>query len=219
MPQDQEYGRKLIGKQPEMTKEDRERWDQRYREGAYADRTHPSPFLVEWLPRLGLGPERRRALDLACGLGRNSLYLAREGWTVRAVDVSPVALERLEAKARKDGLNMDCAAWDLEAAPADAGGIIPDGPVDLALIFRYANLPLVRAMDRLLAPGGVLIAEMHRKTDREVAGPSSSRFRVTADELLDAAGSLELLHAEDGHFSDPDGRMVAVARVVARRPG
>ncbi len=59
---------------------------------------------------------------------------------------------------------------------------------------------------------------MHRKTDREVAGPSSDRFRVTADELRDAAGGLELLHAEDGHFSDPDGRRVALTRLVARRP-
>ena len=202
-----------------MATEDRKRWDRRYREGAYAQRVHPSPFLLKWLPRLGLGPDRKRALDLACGLGRNSLYLARQGWAVRAVDVSSEALERLRAKAGREELDIDCLVLDLDAAPEDFLAIIPGGPADLALIFRYANLPLVRAMNMLLAPGGVLIAEMHRKTDREVAGPSSSRFRVTADELLEAAQGLELLHAEDGHFSDPDGRPVALARLVARRPG
>jgi SAM-dependent methyltransferase len=202
-----------------MSMEDRQRWDRRYRDGAYADRVHPSPFLVAWLPRLGFGPERRRALDLACGLGRNSLYLAREGWAVRAVDVSPVALDRLQTTADREGLDIDCFAWDLEAAPDDARAVTPDGPVDLALIFRYANLPLVGAMRALLAPGGVLIAEMHRQTDRDVAGPSSGRFRVSGEALLAAAKGLDVLHAEDGYFSDPDGREVALARLVARRPG
>ncbi len=202
-----------------MSSEDRERWNRRYREGAYADRVHPSAFLVDWLPRLGLGPGRRRALDLACGLGRNSLFLARAGWRVRAVDVSPEALDRLRETAAGEGLDIDCGEWDLEAAPDAADAIIPDGPADLALVFRYANLPLIRAMNSLLAPGGILIAEMHRVTHREVAGPSSSRFRISPEDLLAAAGDLEVLHAEDGHFSDPDGRPVALARLVARRPG
>lgn len=199
-----------------MSNEDRERWDRRYRDGAYVSRTHPSAWVVESLARMPAAAKGARALDLACGRGRNALYLAREGWAVRAVDISPIALEALRLAADAEGLNVSCGEWDLEASPADVAGITPDGPADLALVIRYANLPLIRAMKELLVPGGVLLAEMHRVTDQDVAGPGGSRFRVDPAELLAAAGDLDILQAEDGHYSDPDGRTVALARLVAR---
>jgi SAM-dependent methyltransferase len=202
-----------------MSNDDRERWNRRYREGAYLGRTHPSAWLVESLARLPAPSDGARALDLACGRGRNALYLARQGWVVRAVDISAVALEALREAAEAEDLRVTCGEWDLEASPGDAAGITPDGPAQLALVIRYANLPLIRAMKDLLCPGGVLIAEMHRVTEQDVAGPGGTRFRVEPEELLAAACDLDILHAEDGHYGDPDGKTVALARLVAQRPG
>lgn len=218
MPQDSGQHGQRRENAAAMSQDDRERWNKRYREGAYATRTHASVFVSEWLAQLPQPVTGGRALDLACGRGRNALHLAREGWSVRAVDISPVALEALRTAADAEGLDVSCGEWDLGASPGDVAGITPEGPANLALVIRYANLPLIRAMHDLLAPGGVLIAEMHRLTDREVAGPGGRRFRVEPADLLAAAGDLEVIHAEDGHYSDPDGRAVALARLVARRP-
>ena len=76
-----------------MSHADRDKWDKRYREGSYGTRTYPSELLAEWLPQLQKG----RALDVACGAGRNALYLAAAGYVVdenatavATVDVSDV---------------------------------------------------------------------------------------------------------------------------------
>ena len=67
-----------------MSEADRKRWNERYKAGAYGQRTHPSALLAtmveQWLPVRG----GARALDLACGAGRNALYLAEQGYQVDA---------------------------------------------------------------------------------------------------------------------------------------
>ena len=65
-----------------MSTVERDKWNERYREGAYEERTHPTALLAEWLPRLPRGT----ALDVACGAGRNAIYLAAHGYRVTAVD-------------------------------------------------------------------------------------------------------------------------------------
>ncbi len=73
-----------------MSSADRDKWDERYRAGAYAGRTWPSELLSRWIDRLPAG----RALDLACGAGRNALFLACHRYRVKAVDISAEALQR-----------------------------------------------------------------------------------------------------------------------------
>ena len=70
---------------------DRQRWDQRYREGTYAARPWPSAYLRQ-LCDDGLIQPVGRALDVACGRGRNSLFLSAAGYAVDAVDVSVIDL-------------------------------------------------------------------------------------------------------------------------------
>ncbi|HWM27888.1 MAG TPA: hypothetical protein VNQ14_05490, partial [Woeseiaceae bacterium] len=67
-----------------MSETDRLKWDERYRCGSYGGREHPTALLAEWDPRLPHG----RVLDVACGAGRNSLFLAATGRQVDAIDIS-----------------------------------------------------------------------------------------------------------------------------------
>ncbi len=87
-----------------MSDADRDKWDARYRQGSYRARTHPTELLAEWLPRLPRG----RALDVACGAGRNALYLAEAGYEVDAIDISSVALDRLREAAQTRGVEVPC---------------------------------------------------------------------------------------------------------------
>jgi len=67
-------------------------------------------------------PRRGRALDLACGRGASALWLAERGLEVHAWDLSPVAIERLQAEARARGLRVQCEVRDVVAqAPAQPG--------------------------------------------------------------------------------------------------
>ena len=75
-----------------MAQTDRQRWDARYRDGAYEQRVWPSAYLQQCVPLIAPTQLGVRALDIACGRGRNSLYLAQQGFAVDAVDVSSVAI-------------------------------------------------------------------------------------------------------------------------------
>ncbi len=79
---------------------DREKWDRRYGGGERPHDGPPSRFLRRWLPHLPRG----RALDVASGLGRNALLLARAGYRVDAVDISPLGLRVASARAKRRGV-------------------------------------------------------------------------------------------------------------------
>ena len=161
------------------------------------------------LPRVAAG----RALDVACGAGRNALYLAEQGFAVTGVDISGEALARAGASARVRGLNVDWIEHDLEE------GLGASGPFDLILLIRYLDLGLLPALCRELAPGGCLVVEEHLATARDdVAGPRNPRFRVVPGALREAAQGVEIVESVEGETDDPDGRPVLLARLLARRP-
>lgn len=201
-----------------MSQADRDKWNQRYRDGAYVARKHPSALLAEWLPRLTPPGRTPRALDIAAGSGRNALYLARQGWKVWAVDISDVALWQLRAAADDENLDITCIEQDLEVDDLRFDAIAAEGTLDLAIVIRYTNLPLVGRLPEVLAPGGHLLVESHLVTDADVVGPSDRRFRVAPGTLRSAAATLEIVQYEEGIVEDPDRRRAALARLIARVP-
>ncbi len=189
-----------------MSETDRDKWDRRYREGAYADRPWPSAFLEQWVDRVPSG----RALDVACGAGRNALYLARLGFAVDAVDISREALARGRCDAQAQGLVLNWVEQDLDE------GLPVKGPYQLILVVRYVNLPLLAQLSSLLAPGGYLLCEQHLVSERPVIGPCNRAYRVRRGDLATAAARLRIVHQEETHLREPDGEMAALARLVAR---
>ena len=192
-----------------MSEADRERWNDRYAAGEYAGRRWPSDFLKESIPRLPGG----RALDLACGLGRNARFLAENGWSVDAVDISDVALDK--AKALAPNADIRWIACDLEQ------GITPPGEYDLVLNIRYVNLPLLASMCSALRAGGALLVEQHLALPDmadDVVGPRNPRFRVERGALREVAAGLRIEVDQEGLFRDPNGESAALARLLAFRP-
>ena len=193
-----------------MSAAERDKWDARYRDGAYRERTHPSALLAEWLPRLARG----RALDVACGAGRNALFLATNGFAVSALDISAVALERGRSDAAERGLDVEWLEADLDEDPEHA---LPTGDFDLIVWVRYIHRTLMPHLLARLRTGGVLVCEQHLRSDAPVAGPTSASFRLEPGELAQSAVELRVLHAYEGPSVDPDGRRVALAQLVGAR--
>ena len=189
-----------------MSNADRKKWNDRYRTGAYQERDRPSEFLTRWLPQISSG----RALDVACGAGRNAFYLAEAGFTVDAVDVSGEGLARARASACDRGITVNWIELDLDT------GIPGEDRYDLILMIRYVNPTLLRSLAERLRPGGYLLCEEHLVTTAEVIGPENPRFRVQPGELEKAASELHIVFSQETICADPDGRTVALARLVAR---
>ena len=152
---------------------DADAWNGRYRQSDLVWSAGPNEFVVEHTAGLSPG----RALDVACGEGRNALWLAEQGWAVVATDFSEVAIEKARRIAEHRGVSID-----LRVADAVSGeGLPPDaGPFDLVVV-AYLQLPdeqLGSALDRaveVLAPGGTILVVGHHVDNLEhgYGGPSS----------------------------------------------
>jgi len=192
---------------------DLEKWDARYREGAYASRRHPTPLLERFVDELPRGA----ALDVACGAGRNALFLARAGFEVDAVDISTAGLERLRTDAEADDLAIRALEADLEE------GIPASLPLkdryDLIVMVRYVNEPVLASLIERLDDAGVLLSEQHLATDLDVVGPQNAAYRLAPNALLDATRGLRVHFYREGVVTDPDGRRAALAQIVASRGG
>ncbi len=191
-----------------MSRTDREKWNRRYREGAYASRTHPSAILSDWIAELPVG----RALDVACGAGRNALFLAARGYAVDAIDISREALQRAQQSAVEQGVSVQWIEQDLEEPLELEGGY------QLILVIRYVDLALISHLGTLLEPGGVLVCEQHLESDEDVVGPGNSAFRVKPGALRAAASGLQVLLESEGLVTEPDGKLAALSRLISRKP-
>lgn len=201
---------------------DRQRWDQRYRDGTYAARSWPSAYLKR-LRDDGLLPPVGRALDVACGRGRNSLFLAAEGYDVDAVDVSSAAIAHAAntAVSRQARVNWQCR--DVLAAPDP----VPQNTYVLIVLFRFVAPELLSSLLHGLVAGGILVVEEHLQWtgSENISGPSSQRFRVAAGELSTQLAAVEVaydvLEEFAGLVAEPtdDGEQgkAAVSRMCIRR--
>lgn len=201
---------------------DRQRWDLRYREGAYAQRHWPNAYLQQ-LHQDGVIPGDGRALDMACGRGRNSLFLASHGLAVDAVDVSPVAIAQGANTAIAGHMRVNWQCSDV----LKLGCSLPLNTYALAVMIRFVAPTLLPQLLHALVPRGILVLEEHLQWDgaERVSGPGSNRFRVASGDLSrqlhESQVSFDVLHQYEGLISEPadDGTEInaAVARMCIRR--
>ena len=148
-------------------------------------------------------------MDVACGAGRNALFLASRGFSVDAVDISRVALARGRADA--GDLPVRWIECDLD------DGFEPDYRYDVIVNIRYVNLPLVSTLIEWLRPGGVLILEQHLESGDDAIGPRNPAYRVGRGTLGRLVAGMIVEYIQEGVIEDPDGRRAALARLVARK--
>jgi SAM-dependent methyltransferase len=131
---------------------DRIKWDGRYSGGGYLFSLTPSKFLARSLEQVCDLVTGRRALDIACGEGRNAIFLAQHGFQVDAVDISECGLERGRRRAEQLGVQVNFVQADLEEYRLQ-------GEYDLIVDFNFLLRPLIPAMVCSLTPGGVVLME------------------------------------------------------------
>lgn len=166
----------------------------------------PSPFLERVLGRLARG----RALDLASGTGRESVFLALAGWRVDTWDHDPEALSRAEALAARHGISIATRVVELEDSALPEAG----AGWDTIVVCRFLHRPLFAWIESALAPGGTLVYETFRRGQEAYGRPKQDRYLLEPGELTRAFPSL-VVDAYEEH--DPPGGPV-VARLLARRP-
>jgi SAM-dependent methyltransferase len=199
---------------------DSEAWNRRYADRELVWTSDPNRFLVAEASALAPG----RALDLACGEGRNAVWLAARGWRVTGIDFSEVGLAKARRLAETRGVRARWIAADLLDYTPEPRAF------DLVLVC-YLQLPavqrqpIVRAAAGAVAPGGLLLLVAHDSTnlDDGYGGPRDPAVLYTADDVVaDLKGAgLQLERAETVRrpVETLDGERIALdALVRARRP-
>jgi len=196
-------------------------WDQRFSQPGYLFGTEPNAFLASQSHRLTPG---RRALSIADGEGRNSIWMAQQGLEVTALEISPVAVEKARGLAAERGVAVDfnvanVLEWDFGIAGYDVIAAIFIqflAPPQRALVFRR--------IAAALRPGGILILQGYtpKQIEYKTGGPPLVENLYTEALLREAFADLEVLHLREyeAHVAEGTGHLgwSALVDLVARRP-
>jgi SAM-dependent methyltransferase len=189
-------------------------WEQFYGEREQVWSGKPNAVLVEEVDSMAAGS----ALDLGCGEGADSIWLAGRGWRVTGTDISQVALGRAAAHAEEAGVG-DRVTWERH----DFSRSIPTGPFDLVSA-HFLHSPVddprdaaLRAAADAVAPGGTLLVVSHEAVPwhPEIEFP-------TPQQVLDSLGidpdewEVERLASRPRRGRTPDGDEVDVSDSVVR---
>jgi ubiquinone/menaquinone biosynthesis C-methylase UbiE len=171
----------------------REHWDERYGTEELIWKAEPNRFLVEELDALPPG----RALDVACGEGRNAVWLASKGWCVTGADFSRAGLAKAQRLATDRGVEVTWVEADVvEWRP-------PTASFDLVVVM-YLHLPAEQRRRALahaaaaLAPGGVLLVVGHDTSNllKGTGGPQDPAVLFTPEEIVEDLSGLQIERAE-----------------------
>ena len=182
-----------------------EQWNERYRAGEQLFED-PSPLVKRYSQELKPGS----ALDLACGAGRNSLFLAGQGWRVTALDGSPLAIDIVRERARERSLVIEAAVVDLERVEFE----IAPGAYDLICDCYYLQRSLIPKMKLGLRPGGIMVAIVHLA---DAGQPQGTPTRARPGELRAFFEGWKILHQYEGASREACHQR-PVAEIVAQKP-
>lgn len=158
-----------------MSLADQEHWNERFRQ---TDKTPvPARVLTDNQHLLSV---TGKALDLACGLGGNALWLAEKGLCVEAWDCSTVALGRLAQRAAEKKLPVTTRQVDLDE------DVLPETAFDLIVVSGFLSRPLCSAIAKALRPGGLLAYQTftQAKPLANLHGPRNANYLLAPGELL-----------------------------------
>ncbi|MDX9785800.1 MAG: class I SAM-dependent methyltransferase [Desulfobacterales bacterium] len=158
--------------------QDRKKWNEKYAVGQYP--SAPSAIVKDFYSTGPVG----RALDIAAGKGRNSLFLAERGFQVEALDISERALLGLETYRNVTPRRVDFDDFD-----------IPENQYSLVLNVRFLHRRLFPQIMESLVPGGVLIFETYLM-DEDAARDHEHRreHMLRPNELLRAFLPLRIIY-------------------------
>ncbi|HEY9202898.1 MAG TPA: methyltransferase domain-containing protein [Sulfurimonas sp.] len=182
-------------------KEDKQRWNERYLDNPMPQEV--SPLLEKYIGHAKVG----QAIDVACGTGRNTHYLADLGFLVDAVDISDYALERVKNSSTIKKIDTDLDKYNLTP-----------NKYDLIVNVNYLNRRLVSQMKEALRSGGVLVFETFIVAHGDFNLPTTNLdYLLRKNELLHSFIGLDVIYYEERVDVNLRGEKIKVASLVAKK--
>lgn len=180
--------------------EDKERWNKRHVEKPM--RHNVEPILEKYIDLASVGT----ALDIACGTGRNTHFLAEKGFLVDAVDLSDYALGEIKNLATINKIEEDLDTYNLEVSK-----------YDLIVNVNYLNRRFFPQIKEALKSGGIVVFETFIVAHGDFKQPSNPEFLLRKNELLHSLIGLDTIYYEEKDDINLRGEKVRVASLVAKK--
>lgn len=175
----------------------------------------PSNLVARHLPTIKSAGENGTVLDLACGNGRNGIYLVRQGQRVVFADHEQSKLDEISRLLDPDERT---SYWcvDFEEPRAEP---LTLGSFSTIIVFRYLHRSLIQAIRQGVQPGGLIIYETFTIDQTRFGRPRNPDFLLQPGELEEVFRGWEILHSFEGvNVSELSGQQQAIAQLVARKP-
>ena len=164
----------------------------------------PAQFLVDNIDLLPKG----RVLDIAMGVGRNTIYLARTGFEVEGVDISPEAVDAALESAKEVGVMIKAQVADLEKTFHIKGDTY-----DVIICFNYLQRSLISQIKCGLRLGGMVVYETFIVDQAQFGKPKNPDYLLKHSELLEMFREFRCLRYREGVFRGPK----AIASIIAQK--
>lgn len=182
---------------------------------------HHSPFIAKYLKQLkSLSTDTQvTVLDLACGSGRNGLYLVENDIPVTFADVNPTAIAQVQQHPCVVNNKLLANFWPVDF---EQEGDTPLTGKSFAaiMVFRYLHRPLFEQIKQAVLPNGLIIYETFTVEQAQFGRPKNPDFLLKAGELVDTFSDWKILYSFEGIIeSESDSsQQQALAQIVARKP-
>ena len=164
----------------------------------------PARFLQDSIMLLPKG----RALDVAMGKGSNAVFLAKMGYEVEGVDISPEAISDALEEAKRAEVTIKAEVADLEGEY-----VIRKSAYDVIICFRYLQRSLIPQIKNGLRKGGMVVYETFTIDQVRFGRPRNPDYLLKHNELLDMFRDFRCLHYREGILED----RAALAQIIAKK--
>ncbi len=182
---------------------------------------HHSPLIGKYLKQLASLSTDKQApvLDLACGSGRNGLYLVENGIPVTFADVSAVAIAQVQQHACLVNNMKQADFWSIDFEQEDDTPLAGKSFAAI-MVFRYLHRALFEQIKQAILPNGLIIYETFTTEQAQFGRPKNPKFLLKAGELADVFSDWQILHSFEGvvELASDSGQKQAIAQLVARKP-
>ena len=185
-----------------------DRWNEKYRRESdlWLER-EPRQLLTSFVHLL---PDRGRALDAACGVGTNAIFLAENGLNVIGIDISEHALRLALRRAKKLGYSIEVAVADLSHP------WLPGEYFDVITNFHFLERATIPVYRQALKPGALIFFDTFTTVRDTINSPE---YYLSPGELRDWFHDYEILHyVEKPMVSSKTHGKRGAAQIVARKP-
>ena len=187
----------------------------------YPHMSNASSLLSDYLSQLGRAATLGPILDLACGRGRNGLYLLDKGIPVVFADINADALEAvrqaLQARATPDQIEL--AELRIEDFESNTSRALDTQRFGGVMVFRYLHRPLMHKIQYAIKPGGLIVYETFTVEQPQYGRPSNPDYLLRQGELEEFFQDWQILYSFEGTTQAGQGHgPAAIAQIIAVKP-